>query len=154
LLPQTPGPLGIDAAALLDQALKAGAIVNAIDEARPAMRQLHAGVSALNVLARATAPQFDPAAVKDQIAKLHDELVPLVLRVVASAGDLPDPRSDAGGATVAEHLRGAGELTLEIVLPRLLALSDQCLTRVIEIVMAVESAWLAPLTELEAASRR
>jgi Zn-dependent protease with chaperone function len=153
LLPQTPGRLGADAATLLDQALNAGAVVNAIDRTRPAMRELHAGASAMTVLERATAPQFDPAAVKAQTSKLHDELMPILVRVLSSAGELPDPRSDAAGATVAEHVRGAGELTLPFALPRLLMLNDQCLTRVIEIVMAVEQAWQGRLAELDATSQ-
>jgi hypothetical protein len=154
LLPHTPGPLiGVDAAILLDQALQFGAFLNALDATRPAMRELHAGAIALSVLENASATQFDPAAVKSQTSKLHDELMPILLRVVASAGDLPHPLADAAPGTVATYLGGQGELTLSFALPRLLSLSDQSFTRVIDIVMAIENAWRGELAELEVASR-
>jgi len=150
LLPCTPSPLiGAGAATLEGEALKAGTLLNALDAARPAMRELHAGAVALSVLGNASGTHPNPAAVKGQISKLHDELMPIFHRVVASVGDLPHPLPDAGAGTVAAYLSTPGELTLAFTLPRLLSLSDQCFARVIEIVMAVEDAWRRHLVTLE-----
>ena len=70
---------------------------------------------------------------------LHNELMPILHRVVERAGNLAYPLTDAGADTVAAHLGAPGELTLAYALPRLLSLFDQCFARIIEIVMAVES---------------
>src|SRR5262249_41038654 len=76
LLPHTLGPLiGTDAATLLGQALKAGALLNALDATRSEMRQLYAGAFALNMLENASATHRDTAAVKGQMSKLNDELM-------------------------------------------------------------------------------
>jgi Zn-dependent protease with chaperone function len=153
LLPLTQGPLlGVDPAALLDQALKCGALVNALDATPHALRELEAGAVALGVLNNPPT-QFDAAVVKAQISKLHHDLMPILLRVVASAGDHLNPVADGDADSVAAYLGGPGELTLTFALPRLLALSDQCSTRIIVIVNAVEQAWQTQLTTFEAASQ-
>lgn len=154
LLPHTQGPLiGVDSAMLLHQALKLGAFLNTLDATRPAMRELHTGIMALNVLENATT-RFDAAAVKNQISTLSNELMAILQRVVAAAGDFHHPMGDAGSGTVAAHLGGPGELTLTVAVPRLLALSEQCLFRVIEIVMAVEDAWRGQLAKIGAPNER
>ena len=142
LLRHTPGPLiDVDTPALLDQAYACGAFLNALDALRPAMRELHAGGVTLKVLEDATVRHPNPAAVKHQISKLQDEMLPILRRVVANACHFPHPLGEAGAGTIAAYLTGPGELTLAFALPRLLLLADQCFSRVIEITVAVEHAW-------------
>jgi len=149
LLPETQGLLmGVDSALVLDQALKLGAFLNTLDANRSEMRELHAGIIALNVL-QSAAHGFDVSAVNNQISTLSEELMANLQRVVASAGDFPYPVTDVGPGTVAAHLGGPGELTPTFAAPRLLALDAQCLVRVIEIVTAIEDAWCERLAEID-----
>jgi Zn-dependent protease with chaperone function len=153
LLPHTPGPLiATDTTTLLGQALQAGALLNALDSTPTAMRELYAGAFTVNVLEKASATFLDAAAVKSQISKLHEELLPILHRVLANAADLSYPLADAGDGTVAAHLGDPGELTVSFALPRLLLLREQCFARVIEIVIAVEDAWQQHLATFEATS--
>jgi len=68
------------------------------------MRQLYAGAFTVSVLENASATHRDAAAAKGQISKLHDELLPILHRVVANAGDLPYPLVGAGPGTVPHTL--------------------------------------------------
>jgi membrane associated rhomboid family serine protease/Zn-dependent protease with chaperone function len=142
-----PQLLGRESSALLEEALRIGSFLNALDADRAAMREVHAGFDAINALTQYRFTQPDDSRVMAQLGEAHRDMAAALGKVVERLGEQPYPIDDGHAGTARGHVmedRDAGA-----AVRRLLSLYERCVNRLIEIVDAVEREWLpidAPVT--------